>query len=237
MDIGKNLGEAYQYAVKLFSDGGRLLVLVILSIIPIVNFITLGYLARVIRETPSRGDPPKLEDYGDMWVEGLKIVVAYIIYGIIPVVLIGLAVIPVFVVAAITGGPWGVPFFAIPVTIVLIIIGIALMFFIFIVVFMGVAHMVKNRSFGKAFAFREIISIIGRVGWGSYILWVIIIFVISLIYGAVIGALVVGIPIIGWLIALALYPVYGVFLARSVGLIYAEATGERALPPAAEAPI
>lgn len=234
MDIGKNLGEAYQYAVKLFSDGGRLLVLVILSIIPIVNFITLGYLARVIRETPSRGDPPKLEDYGDMWVEGLKIVVALIIYAIIPAVLIGLAAGPLIVAGLFGYFGWGAfPFFAVgAVMIILIFVGVILAFFIAIIATMGITHMVKKKSFGKAFAFGEITGIIGRVGWGSFILWVIVIYVISWIYG-----LVVAIPVIGWLIGLVLLPVYGAFVARSVGLVYAEATGERALPPAAEAPI
>ncbi|MFB0568999.1 MAG: DUF4013 domain-containing protein, partial [Nitrososphaeria archaeon] len=214
---------------------GRLLVLVILSIIPIVNFITLGYLARVIRETPSRGDPPKLEDYGDMWVEGLKIVVALIIYAIIPAVLIGLAAAPL-IAAGLFGYfgwmPWQFPVFVVGTVIVLIIVGIVLGFFIAIVASMGIIHMVKKKSFGKAFAFGEITGIIGRVGWGSFILWLIVIYVISWIYG-----LVVAIPVIGWLISLVLLPVYGAFVARSAGLVYAEATGERALPPAAEAPI
>lgn len=234
MDIGKNLGDAYQYAVKLFSDAGRLLVLVVLSIIPIVNFITLGYLARVIRETPSRGDPPKLEDYGDMWVEGLKIVVALIIYAIIPAVLIGLAAGPLIVAGLFGYFGWGAfPFFAVgAVMIILIIVGVILAFFIAIIATMGITHMVKKKSFGKAFAFGEITGIIGRVGWGSFILWVIIIYVISWIYG-----LVVAIPVIGWLIGLVLLPVFGAFVARSAGLVYAEATGERPMPPAAEAPI
>jgi len=236
MDIGRNLGEAYQYAVKLFSDAGRLLVLVVLSIIPIVDFITLGYLAKVIRETPSRGEPPRLEDYGELWVEGLKIVVGLIIYAIIPAVLIGLAAGPL-IAAGLFGylGWGGFRFFAVGagiLLIIMIVVGVILAFFIAIIATMGITHMVKKKSFGKAFAFGEITAIIARVGWGSFILWVIVIYIISWIYG-----LVVAIPVIGWLIGLVLLPVYGTFVARSAGLVYAEATGERALPPAAEAPV
>jgi hypothetical protein len=88
-------------------------------------------------------------------------------------------------------------------------------FLIAIIATMGIVHMIKNDQFGKAFAFKEITETIGRVGWGKYILWLIIIFVIGAIFGAI-G----NIPWIGWLISLILTPPYVVFISRSAGLIY-----------------
>lgn len=42
MNLTENLGNSFSYAKKLLSDGGRLIILIILDIIPIVNWIVLG---------------------------------------------------------------------------------------------------------------------------------------------------------------------------------------------------
>jgi len=61
MKLEDNLKDSYNYATKLFKDVGRLIILIILNIIPIVNFIVSGYFARVIRESPRSDAPPPLE--------------------------------------------------------------------------------------------------------------------------------------------------------------------------------
>jgi len=86
--------------------------------------------------------------------------------------------------------------------------------------------MVKNNSFGKAFAVGEILQIIGKIGWGKYIIWLIIVFVISLAVGAV-----NSIPLIGWILSLVISPVLGVFTMKSAALLYSEAVPTVAAPP------
>ena len=53
MDLGQNINLSIDYARKLFTDLGRLVILIILDIIPIINLIVAGYMAKVIRETPT----------------------------------------------------------------------------------------------------------------------------------------------------------------------------------------
>ena len=224
MDLGKNLENAFNYAKQMVTDAGRWIILIILNIIPIVNFIALGYFARVIKETPSSGTPPKLERYGDMWVQGLKIVVALLIYMIVPLIIFGVGI-AALVASGIGLGmlPWmpgmGPSAMAWPVWIgiagLFIVVGIIVAFLVAIIATIGIAHMIKQDRFSKAFAFGEITGIVKRVGWGSYILWLIVIFVISLVFGAI-G----NIPWIGWLITLILTPPFGVFVSRSLGLVY-----------------
>ena len=48
MDLPDNLSNSYEYAKKLFSDFGRLVILIILDLIPLVNWIVVGYAARVL---------------------------------------------------------------------------------------------------------------------------------------------------------------------------------------------
>jgi len=63
LDLGENLQGAFDHAKKMTADVGRWIILIVLGIIPIVNFIVLGYTSRVVKETPSSDTPPKLEGY------------------------------------------------------------------------------------------------------------------------------------------------------------------------------
>lgn len=229
MDLGKNIQSAFDFAKKMTEDVGRWIVLLIISIIPIVNLITIGYAARVVKGTPSSKSPPKLEGYGDLWISGLKVLIAEIIYMIIPAIILMLGA-AAFWGSLMAGGPGGfgpgehgwamLPMAGLAG--IMTIIGIIVAFLIAIIAFMGIAHMIKTDKFGKAFAFGEIFDIIKKIGWGDYIIWLIVIFIIFIIYGAI-G----NIPVIGWLIAAVLAPAFVVFIARSIGITYNAGKGKR----------
>ena len=215
MDLGQNFSDSFEYAKKLFSEAGRLVILIILNIIPIVDWIVLGYQARVLKESPGTGVPPKLEKYGELFVEGAKIFFASLIYLLVPMVLIllgaastGLAFQGTSIGAQMVFGGTGVALLA---------VGIILVILVLIILAIGVAHMIKTGKFGKAFAFGEIFNIIRGIGWGKYLCWIVVIVVI----GAVVGA-ISRIPFIGWLISLIIQPAVGVFGFRSLGLLYNE---------------
>ncbi|MEM2920944.1 MAG: zinc ribbon domain-containing protein, partial [Candidatus Bathyarchaeia archaeon] len=90
-------------------------------------------------------------------------------------------------------------------------------FIIAIILSMAIVHMVKHESIGKAFAAGEVFQIIGRIGWGKYILWLLVIFIGILVLSAI-GS----IPMVGWLISLIVGPPFAVLVARSAGTIYQE---------------
>ena len=216
MKLDVNLTESIDYTKMLFADLGRLLILVILDIIPIVNFVVLGYLGNVIKEPRDSEQLPPLDNYFELWIQGLKIFVASIIFMIIPLIL---AIPFIFLVAL----AWiSIPFLATVgwfLAIVLVIGGVLLAFFLAIILVMAIVNMLKKDSFSKAFAFGEIFDVIGEVGWGTYILWLLIIFICSIIVAGI-GA----IPVIGWILSLLIAPIFGVFVARSASLVYSEAT-------------
>jgi hypothetical protein len=228
MKLDENLSKAIDYTTMLFSDLGRLLILIVLDIIPIVNFVVLGYVGNVIKQPKDSEQLPPLENYFDLWIQGLKIAVAGFIFMIIPMLLIG----PFAFLVALSWLEF--PFLssvgwvlAIP----LLIVGILLAFFFGILLSMAIVNMLKKDSFGEVFAFGKILSIIGKLGWGTYILWLLVIFVCSAVVSAI-GA----IPIVGWFFSLIVAPIFGVFVARSASLAYMEGTEpEEAAAPAEEA--
>ena len=226
MKLDENLSKAIDYTTMLFSDLGRLLILIVLDIIPIVNFVVIGYIGNVIKQPKDSEELPPLEKYFDLWVQGLKIAVASFIFMIIPMLLIGPFVFLValswleFSFLSSVGWVLAVP---------LMLIGVLLAFFFGILLSMAIVNMLKKDSFGEVFAFGKILAIIGKLGWGTYILWLLVIFVCSVVVAAI-G----GLPVVGWFLSLIVAPVFGVFVGRSASLVYMEGTeSEEAAAPAA----
>ena len=226
MNLSENLGKSFDYTKKMFSDAGRLIVLIVLDVIPIVDWIVIGYAARVLRESPSSDVPPKLERYGEMFVDGAKIFFASLIYMIIPVILIAAGIASIVASFLVPGQTIG-PNFMMPTlgamvfggtAIALVLVGLVLAFFFLLILSVGIAHMTRTRKFGKAFAFGEIFGIIHGIGWVRYVGWVVLVFVIAAVVGGVAGA----IPYIGWLISIIIAPLLTVFIFRSLGLLYNE---------------
>ncbi len=217
MNLGDNLSSSFDYVKKLFSDGARLIILIVLDIIPIVNWIVIGYAARVLRESPGTGTPPKLERYGEMFVDGAKVFFASLVYMLLPTILIvagALSFVASFLSLQGQAFEPGVMFGG--TGLVLVLIGIVLGIILLILLGVGMAHMIKTGKFGKAFAFGEIFSIIGGIGWGKYLAWIVIVIVISVMVGGLAGF----IPYVGWLISAIISPILSVFFFRSMGLLY-----------------
>lgn len=224
MDLTENLSNSFEYAKKLFSDFGRLVLLIILNVIPLVNWIVTGYACRVLRESPESQEPPKLEKYGDLFVEGAKVFIVSIIYMIVPLILIFSGV-GSFIGAMMVGGPDfmrgtrpGTTLLFSGVGLALVLIGVLLAFVILVILGIAVAHMVKTGQFGKAFALHEVLNIIQKIGWGKYLAWVILAAVVSGVVGMIAG----GIPAVGWLINAIISPAVTVFFFRSLALLYSD---------------
>jgi len=218
MSLSENLSSSFNYAKALASDIGRYVILLILNIIPVVNLIVTGFGARIIKTTPEVNELPKLERYGDLFIDGLKIAVAGFVYMIIPAILMILGAGSAF--AGVSGfepssmaGAFALTGFGA----LLLLVGLALAFVLAIFFAMGIAHMLRTNNFGKAFAFGEIRQIIGRIGWGRYIGWLLVLFLIAVVLGAITG----GIPFpFGTIISLILGPFLVAFYFRSVGTMY-----------------
>lgn len=234
MNLTENLGNSFEYTKKLFSDGGRLVVLIVLNIIPVVNWIVVGYTARVLRETPATDSPPKLERYGELFVDGAKVFFASLIYMLIPVILIAVGAASFFAGMLTLPGGMVTPLVMLGgVGLIFVLLGVILAIILLILLGVGLAHMLKTGKFGKAFAFGEILNIVKAIGWAKYLGWIVIAIIIAIIVGALSG----NIPFIGWIVSAVFSPVLGVFLFRSLGLLYNEgAPPELRTQPTAVAP-
>ena len=222
------LGDSLGYAKDgLVGHWKRWILLIISTIIfPLI----MGYMMEIWRgKTPA----PEPAQWGKMFIDGLKLLVAAIIYAI-PVILIilvfgGFAFFTAIQEAAMSGDP---EFFTNNMEVLMplvaaFMVGLLVAFIVAVILSLfstiGFVRMARTERFGEAFNFGAILETIRKIGWGSYILALIILFIVAGIIWFVIN-LLSAIPFIGWLIALVLLPFMIIFEARYITMVY-EASG------------
>jgi len=215
MGISQMIGDSFGYAKDgLAGKWGKWILLIISCIIfPLI----MGYVMRIYRGvTPS----PELDNWGRMFIDGIKLFIVELIYAI-PVIIIGVVLLfsTIMAVAAAMATPPINPnavlgliladiFVFIIFALVLIIIGI--------INATAVVRFARTDSFGEAFNFGAIFSHIGRIGLVSYILALIAM-------GIVVGIIEIVcelIPIIGIIILVIIMPLLVMFQARYLSLLY-----------------
>ncbi len=231
MELVDNIVASLNYATLLFKDLGTLIVLAILQMIPLVNLIVTGYIQRVIRESPESDVLPSFKDLGRLWIDGLKLWAVTFVYMLIPSLLITAASAGLLLGAlrfhstrhgAIVPRVIALDFTEFLVTnlaiyLPILIGSIILLFLISVILSMSIVHGVKTGNMWRALSLGEVLQIIGRIGWGKYLIWLFVIFVLTVMFSALGNS-----PFIGWLILFLLTPPFHVFVARSAAQIYSE---------------
>ena len=212
MDFGTMLGDSFEYSKEgLMGKWVKWLLLIIISIIPIVNFIMFGYLMEIFRGARTA---PELNDYGRLFVDGFKLFLVGLIYSIplivLYVILFG-ASFALMVSGSSTAAAAG---FGTMMIGMLIVFVLGLVIALFEVI--GTIRLARTDSIGEAFDFSAILAHIGRIGWGAYVIALVVVVVAIGIIELVLSI----IPILGWLLLLILMPAIYIFAARYVTLLY-----------------
>lgn len=197
----------------LFLAGGfgiAILLAVILS-----AFYT-GYTLKILRgEKPL----PPVSGFSILFVDGIKYLIIQMIYMIPAIIVFCLTVVPAMLAimtSAIAGEPpatgygamWGMMGGILLTTIIAFILGL--------IALIGVVRFARTGSMGEAFNFSEILATIGKIGWGTYIIALIIMMVVVLAVTIVLSI----IPIIGGIIQFIIGPPVGIFTMRYICLLY-----------------
>ncbi|PKL60494.1 MAG: hypothetical protein CVV33_02405 [Methanomicrobiales archaeon HGW-Methanomicrobiales-4] len=221
MEIVKALNESFAYAKD--SIWGLWKRWIILTIMYVIFPFILGYMMEIYRGTTPAPEP---ENWGRLFVDGLKFLLVGIIYAI-PVIIIGVASFLPLLMSIFSkmgsGGeftmdlPTLTPFF-LPILgglLLAVIVGIV----ITLISSIGVIRMARVGGIREAFNFSAILETIRAIGWGSYIFAIIVIFVVTIVVSLVFS-LIELIPYIGFIISLFLGVILTVFESRFMTLIY-----------------
>jgi hypothetical protein len=181
---------------------------ILLIISTIIFPLIYGYVMRIYKGTTPA---PELENWGGLFIDGIKLLIVGIVYFI-----------PVFIVAALVGVGSALTAMAGGDMAALGTMGIGMLVLLILTIIIAlivpIAYIRFSRmeSFGEAFNFSAIFGHIGKIGWVDYIIAIIIL-------GIVIGIIqfvLMLIPILGRLLLLILMPAFAIFSARYMTLVY-----------------
>jgi hypothetical protein len=202
---------------------GVFIVAVIAAII--LSAFYLGYQMKILRgETPL----PIVSGYGRLFTDGMRYLAIEIIYTL-PVFIIIALTIGGAIMSAISAGPDFEDVFPIIGGVIIgILVALIIGFIIGLFAVVGLVRFARTGRMSEAFNFGAIMTTIGRIGWGHYILALIIVVVLIVIVQIILGI----IPYIGVILQLIVSPFITVFYSRYVSLLYDSA--EEASVPAIE---
>jgi hypothetical protein len=224
MNIGRVLNDSFVYAKDaVWGKWARWILLIIASIIfPLI----MGYELEVYR---GKKPAPEPANWGKLFIDGIKLLIIQIIYAIPTLIVLFLTIgAGVLAVRSPAGAMamWGT--FAVGIVIALVVA-----FITGLIEMMGVIRFARTGRMGEAFNFSAILDRIGKIGWGSYIIALIVVAIVACIIGFVLSA----IPVIGGLLLIIVIPALVIFVARFITLVYdsvpAEAPPVPPAPPAA----
>lgn len=231
MDMGQIIGDAFKYPVSNWKRLLMLGVIVLISqflmeivfgygrvsgllyflLIPalIAAFLTLGYQLRTIATSIiGENEPPEFNEWTKMFLDGLRVFIISIAYGLIPTIILSVGFIMIL-----TGSSVGL---------IVLLLGAILFIILGIISVMALSNMAYYGEIGAAFRFGEIRERIESIGWLEYIVMLIILAILYIIM-AVVASLVTLIPFAGLVLAsLIIYPFIYLFLYRAIGLIFKE---------------
>lgn len=213
MDYGTMLGDSFGYAkdavVGKWKEWLLLIIATILLTIPL-----LGYTLRVLRGAKPA---PEVNEWGTLIVDGIKYLIVAIIWAL-PCIIILVLTIGGAIAAAAGGNVESV---------MALIGGMLLGFLVFLVVAIitsllatiGIIRFARTGSMGEAFNFGEILSTIGKIGWGSYIIAMIVLVVVQFVIAIIISIFGL-IPLLGILVELIFLAPISLFEARYLCQLY-----------------
>jgi hypothetical protein len=213
MNFGNMIGKSFEYAkAAVFGNYKKWMMLVIATIL--LGIPLFGYLMKVLRgENPS----PEVEDWGTLFVDGIKYLVVALIYAI-PLIIVGILVVREGVAGTMAGtlAEMMTAFGLIAVGLVIMVI-IAIFIAVFEII--GVVRLARTGSIREAFIFNEILVTIKKLGWGQYLIAFGILIIVGFIMEIIVNVLMI-IPVIGGFICLFLIPPFTLFIARFICLFY-----------------
>jgi len=207
------VGDSFEYAKEAVVGKWNKWVMLIIATI-LLGLPLMGYVLKVLRgEKPA----PEVEDWGTLFIDGIKFLIVYIIW-MIPIMIVWAILIGVGFAGAMTGDET-----AAMAAVGTMMVGLLVVFILAIIIglfaMIGAVRFARTGSIGEAFNFSAILATISKIGWVPYIIAIVVLGVCGIVFGIVVGILMV-IPIIGWLIYLCLISPWAIFVARYVCQLY-----------------
>jgi len=188
----------YGEAIKRpFSDVKKLLIGIVIQLIPIVNFMAIGYQLKCANAMEKKFELPEWEEWGNLFVKGLMAIVIGFIYmlpALIVLIVMGFTVITTALSAVqggvATGQPADISGMLAGMMSIGVIIALVLMLIAAYLLPLALISFVSNDSFGAAFRLGKIFRKAFKVNY-------IVVWIVMVIYSLVVNLIALFVPYVG----------------------------------------
>lgn len=194
----------------------------------LLSFIISGYIVRVYRGvTP----PPGFDSPVGLYLDGIKLAIVGFIWMVPALIIFGLAFAMIVFGALLGSASMGAMMGA---GMILLLIGLIVLVITVLYAMLGSVRFARTGSMREGLRFSAITGTIQAIGWGTYILALVIMMVLVILFSLVISLFAL-IPLVGWVIQLVLTPIVSIFSARYIARVYDHSVPQEAAP--APAPV
>ena len=195
---------------------------ILMSVGILLWFFIAGYTVRIYRGTKPA---PEFENWAGLFVDGLKLSIVWFLW-ILPFLIVLAGVIGVVVVTAFSLKGPGVSLLS-SLGVVLILLLIALVFALIVLLFgyLGAVRFARTGSIREGLRISKITEMIRTLGWLSYLLALLVMFIVGIAFSFVTTILSL-IPFIGWVLVLIVTPFVTILVARYATLVYDQGEGQ-----------
>lgn len=221
MDYLRLLSDSFDYTKEAL--WGRWIRWLLLLIATILFPFIYGYSVRIMS-----GEKPAPEPQGwiGLFIDGIKAIIISLVYTIPIILLAAISLLAYLVPVSSTTTPAGTssggllsPELGLVVVLAILALFIVATIVAGILATFGTVRFARTGTMGDAFRIRTLRDHIGRIGW----LDVFIALVVLTVVFAIVGFILMFIPVIGWFLLFLLSPAFVIFSARYVALIYESA--------------
>lgn len=210
-ELGDLLSDGFRYSTKPYSRAVVLGILILTSFLIVPMFLALGYVYRCIRRSLDGEDYlPEYGEWGRMFVEGVKLFVAYLIL-IIPVAVITFAA----AWGSISLGGILSPFAMFSGMAMAVALSFVVALILGFYLFMAIPQAVYTGSISSVFDYRGVVERIKKFGAGRYLAVVIVVMIVAWLLN-LIGGLI---PVVGIIL---ISPIALLLLTRVQALVFKE---------------
>ena len=216
IDFGNMLSDSFEYTKETLMEKWLKWVLLI------IPFMTPGYEIQIFKGIKPA---PEINDWISNFINGIKLVVVGLIYALPIIIIAGILILDA-IFALISGNPkvWVIAAGGSVIGALICVVWGIILFFIVPIAFIRFS---RSEKFVEAFNLRAILTKIGKIGWGSYIVTLIVLLIIAIVFVLIVGIIspiLVFIPLIGGSLNIILYliliPPISIFFARFFTQIY-----------------
>jgi hypothetical protein len=195
----------------------------------LLSFLISGYVVRVYRGiTP----PPVFDNWGSLYLDGIRLMIVNVLW-FVPVTLVFVVMLALLFLATAAAGAGSIALM-LAAMLVIILVSFVLLVITILYSILGTVRYARTGSIREGIRYSAITSTIQTIGWGTYIIALLVLLVAGIIFTIVVIALSI-IPFVGWVIQLVLGPLLLVFSARYITRVYDHGAPQAQVPTPATA--